>query len=152
VITTVPVAQGPQPAWLDRGVAVAVVAAALACTALLLSVEPDPKGYDTHVQLGMSPCGWPRSYGIPCPTCGATTAACLLVHGRPLQAIATQPFGAAMAAAGLVAAATSAWCLLRGRSLLDVYAQLPRARLLLVGIALLLGSWLYTWLTFVPPA
>jgi len=146
----VPLREGPGPVWLDRGIAIAVVAAAVACTALLLSVDPDPRGYDTHVQLGMAPCSWPRVYGIPCPTCGATTAACLLVHGHPLQAVATQPFGAAIAAAGLVAAAAAAWCLLRGRSALDVYVQLPRGRLLLAGIALLLGSWLYTYLTFGP--
>jgi len=151
VITTVPVQQGPRPVWLDRLIAGGVVAAAFAITGLLLAVDPDPKGYDTHVRLGMAPCSWPRTHGMPCPTCGATTAACLLVHGHPLAALATQPFGAAIAAAGLLLGAIATWCLLRARSFLDVWVQLPRGRLLLAGVALLLLAWLYKSLVFLPP-
>ena len=31
--------------------------------------------------------------GVPCPTCGVTTAACHLLHLQPWQALKTQPFG-----------------------------------------------------------
>ena len=44
------------------------------------------------------------------------------------------------------------WCLLRSRSFLDVWLQLPRARLLLGAVALLLLAWWYKSLVFVPPA
>ncbi len=148
MITTIPVQQGPRPVWLDRAIAVAIVAIAAALAMFLFAAQPDAKGYDTHTQFGLSPCSWPRDHGMPCPTCGATTAACLLVHGRPLQAVATQPFGAAVAAAGLWLAAIAAYCLLRSRSFLDVYVQLPRARLLLFGIVLLLASWGYKCAAF----
>lgn len=137
--------------WLDRTIALLIVGSAIAVTALLLRAVPDPKGYDTHTQLGLSPCSWPMTHGMPCPTCGATTAACLLVHGRPLAAIATQPFGAAAAVAGLAFAGIAAWCLLRARSFLDVYRQLPRAQLLLAAIVLLLLSWWYKCSTFATP-
>jgi hypothetical protein len=151
VISTVPVQDGPQAPWLDRTVAATVVLAAAGSAWLLARLTPDPRGFDTHTQLGMAPCRWPGAYGVPCPTCGATTAACLLVHGRPLQAVAAQPFGAALAAAGLVAGAVALWCLLRRRSFLDVAAQAPWPRLFVVGSVLLLGSWLYKYLTFTPP-
>lgn len=125
-----------------------VVAAAAICVAAMASIEPDPRGFDTHIQFGMQPCGWPKAYGLPCPTCGATTAAALVVHGRLLQAVLVQPFGAAIACAGLALAGTALWCLLRARSFLDVWRQLPRGRLLVAGIALLLLAWGYKCLRF----
>ncbi len=152
MITTIPVHQGPRPVWLDRAIAIAVVAVAVACTAALWSVQPDTRGYDTHTQLGLAPCNWPVQYGAPCPTCGATTAAALVVHGRPLAALATHPFGAAVAVAGLALGGIAVYCLSRRRSFLDVYVQLPRAGLLLGFTLLLLGSWLYKYLTFAAAA
>ncbi len=151
VWTTIPVAQGPRAVWLDRLVSVVVAAAAVVCTGLLWSVAPDERGYDTHVQLGMTACGWPESMGLPCPTCGATTAACHLVHGNLLAAFATQPFGAAVAAAGLVAGVVALWCLALRRSLLDIYAQLPVARILVGGTLLFVLSWGYKCLVFEAP-
>jgi hypothetical protein len=89
--------------------------------------------------------------GLPCPTCGATTAACHLVHGNLLAAFATQPFGAAVAAAGLVAGVVALWCLALRRSLLDIYAQLPVARILVGGTLLFVLSWGYKCLVFEAP-
>ena len=148
MFSTVPVTEGPQPAWLDRLIAATFVVTAAGIVWLLLSVTPDAKGYDTHTQLGLSPCSWPGSMGIPCPTCGATTAACHLVHLNPVRAVITQPFGAAVALLGLAAASVAAFCLARRRSFLDVYAQLPIARLVVGMVLLLLLSWLYKYLTF----
>jgi len=151
VVSTIPVRDGPRPPWLDRAVAAMVVAIAVPCTMLLARATPDPRGYDTHVQLGLAPCSWPRVYGIPCPTCGATTAACHVVHGHLLAAVVAHPFGAMVAAGGLLLAAAALWCLLRSRSFLDLLRQLPLGRLALGGVALLLLSWLYKYLTFTPP-
>lgn len=150
MISTIPLADGPRSPRLDRAIAFAIAAVAIAVTAALSSVEPDPRGHGTHEALGLSPCSWPRTYGGPCPTCGATTAACLLVHGRPFAALATQPFGAAIAGFGLWLGVVAIYCLVRGRSFLDVYVQLPRTKILLAFVVLLLASWAYTWCTFVP--
>jgi hypothetical protein len=151
VVSTIPVRDGPRPPWLDRAVAAMVVAIAAPCTVLLLRATPDPRGYDTHVQLGLPSCSWPRMYGIPCPTCGATTAACYVVHGHPIAALIAHPFGAAVAAGGLLLAAAALGCLLRGRSFLDLLRQLPLGRLLIGAVVLLLLSWLYKYLAFTPP-
>jgi Protein of unknown function (DUF2752) len=150
VLSTIPLHDGPRPVWFDRTIALVVFGLAVACVAVLWSVQPDAKGYDTHTQLGLAPCGWPRHYGVPCPTCGATTAAALLVHGRPWAAVATQPFGAAFAAFGLIFGALAGYCLFWRRSFLDVYLQLPRTALLFWFTLLLLGSWLFKYLTFAP--
>lgn len=148
MITTVPVHDAQWPVWLDRLVAALVLLAAVVCAALLVGVDPDARGHGTHTQLGLSACEWPQAYGIPCPTCGATTAAALLVHGRLLSAFMTQPFGAAFALAGLCAGAAAGYCLLRSRSFLDVYAQLPRTAIALGAGLLLLASWGYKCLVF----
>lgn len=147
---TIPLADGPVAPVIDRAIAAVVVAAGTAAVVVLSAIEPSPTGYDTHVQLGWARCGWPVTMGMPCPTCGCTTAACLLVHGRPWQALQTQPFGALLALAGLLLAVHALACLLRGRSFVDLAVRLPLARILLVAFAALLASWGYKCMIFVP--
>jgi len=81
------------------GVALGIAGAALVVGAL--GLEPDPRGYGTHEQLGLPPCGFLPGSGIPCPTCGVTTAFTLVAHGRPIEAVAAQPFGALLGAIAL---------------------------------------------------
>lgn len=136
---------------IDRTVAAAILLIAAVTVGMLLSLTPDPRGIGTHEQLGMEPCGWAQGPdGIPCPTCGVTTAACQLVHLHPIDAVLTQPFGAAAALAGVVLAGMAAFCLLRRKSFLDLIAWLPYGSLAVGFTVLLLASWLYKYWTFVP--
>lgn len=147
---TIPLAAGPVAPWLDRAVSGFVVVLAIACTALLAITDPDPRGYDTHTQLGMAACGWPTAHGMPCPTCGCTTAASLVVHGSPVRAFVVQPFGALCAIAGLVLGAHALGCLLRGRSFVDLLVRLRLPRWIAFA-ALAMGlSWYYKCRTFAP--
>ncbi len=139
----VPVTEGPVPAWLDRAVALAVLGAGVAVIWLLASVEPDARGHGTHERLGMAECGWPQRYGMPCPTCGVTTAACYLVHWSPWRALVTQPFGAALAATGLFVMATALADLLRGDSFMTRAYSLRLGRWVIGGVLLLLAAWGY---------
>jgi hypothetical protein len=71
----------------------------LTCAAMLavgLKLHPDSNGAGTHQQLGFPPCGLLATTGIPCPTCGCTTAVSYLAHGHPLASFLTQPFGFAV--------------------------------------------------------
>jgi hypothetical protein len=121
----------------------------LAIVAVLVVVDPDPRGLGTHEQLGMKPCTWPQTSGGPCPTCGVTTAAALLVHLRPLAAFRTQPFGALLTLAGIVLLVCGFRHLWRGESLFARVASWPWGRIALAAIATLLASWWYTTRTFV---
>ncbi len=141
-------AESPVGVALDRIVALAVLAAGAAAALLLAQVPPDPRGYGTHELLGLRPCSWPARVGAPCPTCGVTTAACLLVHLQPLAAFAAQPFGAALAAAGLLAAVDAGRCLVTGRSFVERLARLPYGTIAVGAAALFLLAWLYKYLTF----
>jgi hypothetical protein len=71
-----------------------------------------------------------------------------LVHGRIVAAFATQPFGAALAAGGLLLGVHATLCLLRGRSFVDLMVRLPFWRLCGGGVALLLLAWAYTFATW----
>ncbi|HEX6813712.1 MAG TPA: DUF2752 domain-containing protein [Planctomycetota bacterium] len=146
----IPLEDGPVAPFVDRLAAVLAAAAAVAGFVTLWCVDPDVRGHGTHEQFGMDACGWPIVYGIPCPTCGCTTAACHLVHGHVLQAFVTQPFGMLAAVAGLLLGAHALWCLVRRRSFADLLVRLPFWRLVLVGAALLLLSWGYKYLVWQP--
>jgi hypothetical protein len=143
---TVPIADGPLAPWADRTLAAVVAIAASVVYGALVQVRPDARGHGTHEQFGWDACGWPLHYGIPCPTCGCTTAACLLVHGRIVDAFVTQPFGAALAACGLLLGVHAMLCLLRGRSFADGLVRWPFWRIVGGGFLLLLLAWGYTWL------
>ncbi len=111
--------------------------------ALGRGLQPDPRGYGTHEQLGFRPCLPMRLWNLPCPGCGVTTSIALVAHGQPLAALRSQPFGLVALATTLGAAL---WALLghaRGR---DLHAELPRLRWrrwssLLVTLAML--AWVY---------
>ena len=145
---TIPVAEGPVAATADRLVASIVGLLAVVLTGFLASVAPDGRGHGTHEQLGMEPCGWPMNYGIPCPTCGCTTAATQVVHGDLLGAFVTQPFGAVIALLGLLAGLHAWVCLLRGRSFVDMLVRLPFWRILFALFVLLWGAWGYKYLVW----
>ena len=83
----------PEAGWLNRGVALLIAAGALAVLLIAAWLTPDAKGYGTHEQLGMQPCGFYQQFGIPCAGCGMTTSFAYLVHGHPWQSFVNQPFG-----------------------------------------------------------
>ena len=45
-------------------------------------LEPDPRGFGTHEQLGFRACLPVELWNVPCPGCGVTTAVTLAVHGE----------------------------------------------------------------------
>lgn len=81
----------------DRLLAGGIAFAALAVLLVAAWLQPSPNGVDTHVQLGLKRCGWLAQSGIPCMTCGMTTAFALVAEGRVLAAAWVQPLGAALA-------------------------------------------------------
>jgi len=81
------------------------------CAAMLTIgrfLTPSAEGLGTHQQLGMLPCGSMKAFGIPCPTCGCTTAVSHVAHFNFVSAFLTQPFGAVL---GLFAGAAGALAL-----------------------------------------
>lgn len=73
-----------------------ITAGSLAVLAAALAVEPDVRGYGTHTQLGLPPCGFLLLTGSPCPGCGLTTAFAYGVRGQWSMAASANPLGLAL--------------------------------------------------------
>lgn len=96
-------------------------------------VQPDRRGYGTHQQFGLPPCTFQWLYGVPCPSCGATTCFSHFVRGQWPSAIRANP--AAFALAILCAACIPwAWLSCWSRRLLGI--ERPAGALLAVVIAI----------------
>jgi len=71
-----------------------------AVLALAAWLTPSVEGVGTHRQIiGLPPCGWIAAAGIPCPTCGMTTAFAHAADGNLPASFRTQPMGALLALA-----------------------------------------------------
>jgi len=105
---------------------VAVASGALLSTAW--SLKPSSRGFGTHEALGLPPCSWPAHFGIPCPSCGMTTAFAFAAKGDLVASFMTQPLGCLLAVATGMAFVASVWTLLSGRTVLPVYERLWNAR------------------------
>ncbi|HEX6881758.1 MAG TPA: DUF2752 domain-containing protein [Planctomycetota bacterium] len=124
-------------------VLVALLAAPLVLLGLGRALEPDPRGWGTHEQLGFRPCTPMTRWNVPCPGCGVTTALALSARGAVPAAFRTQPLGPLLVLASLAAAG---WALAghrRGRDLADELAGLRWRFLAGLSGLLLLLAWLY---------
>lgn len=101
-----------------HGRARAAIVLAVCIVVMLLAawLRPDPSGMGTHRQLGFLPCGLVIATGIPCPTCGMTTAFAWMARGHIRTAFAAQPFGATLALAAAASAGLALAALVSGRA------------------------------------
>lgn len=107
--------------------------------AVAVGLHPDPRGYDTHTQLHLPACGFMQSTGMPCPTCGMTTAFAAMAHGRVFTALHAQSFGAVLFVATALAGVLGAVQATTGRGVLQ---RLPvRTWWLWAAFAGMLAGW-----------
>ena len=121
----------------------AFVVAAGALLAVAASLQPSPSGIGTHEALGLPPCPVHALSGLPCPTCGMTTAFAHVARGQIVEGLRAQPLGALLALAlalGALAAPALALARVRPETLLD---RLRGATPPLVAGAALVASWVY---------
>jgi hypothetical protein len=96
--------RGEEPAAVRMRAAQRWGMAALALGLVLVFVvarrlEPSPRGFGTHEQLGLPPCQFAWVTGKPCPSCGMTTAFAWFVRGELVRALGANPAGGLLAAA-----------------------------------------------------
>lgn len=126
-----------------RLMAAAVLAVSCFFLGLAAWMEPDPRGLGTHQQLGLPPCSSMMLLGYPCPTCGMTTAFSHAVRGRFFAAFGAQPAGFLLALVTAITAAASLSVVVSGRVWTVNWFRLSPTKLLIVVIAIVMGSWLY---------
>lgn len=91
-------------------------------------LEPAQRGFGTHQALGLPACSWPARFGVPCPSCGMTTAFSLAAKGRLIDGFVAQPMGLLLAVAAGMAMVGAALTLVTGRTVWPVYERLWTAR------------------------
>ena len=90
-------------------IVIALIAAGLAIVFVVaVRLEPDPRGFGTHEQLGLPPCQFRSVIGLPCPHCGMTTSFSNLVRGRIVAAWQANPLGIPLS---VIFACGIPWCL-----------------------------------------
>ncbi len=105
-------------------------------------LTPDPRGYGSHEALfGAWPCGFILTTGLPCPTCGMTTAFALMMHARPIDALVAQPAGAILCLGMIAACILSARIVITGLAPNVNWDRLGAVRLMLGFGVLLLAGW-----------
>ena len=104
-------------------------------------LEPDPRGFGTHTQLGLWPCAFQATTGRPCPTCGMTTSFAWFARGDLVRAWRANPAGSFLAPTCL---AMIPWLLLvavRARPWPSRTLEQPLVGLSVAVVALTLISW-----------
>ena len=119
---------------------------ALGCLGVMLIaawLRPDPHGFGTHRQLGLAACAFKDRTGLPCPSCGFTTAFTYFAHGHPLASLYTQPFGAALAFTTAAAVWVGLYIALTGRPVHRLLRLVPSRYYVvpLLSFALLAWGW-----------
>ena len=85
---------------LDRPTRWALALGAVGVAGVLATagwLEPDPRGYGTHLRLGLPPCAFLVMTGCRCPSCGMTTAFSCTMRGRFHAAWRANPAGSLLA-------------------------------------------------------
>ena len=134
-----------EPAEVRRRFVAAAIAVGASGGLLVVAwlLPPASRGFGTHQALGLPACSWPARFGVPCPSCGMTTAFALASKGRIVDSFTTQPMGCVLAIAAGMTFVAAIWTLATGRTVWPVYERLLGARLAwFAGIAALL-AWGY---------
>jgi hypothetical protein len=120
-------------------IGVAAGMAAMLITAGRLS--PGHQHMGVHQQLGLLPCGFVTMTGLPCPTCGMTTAFAHAAHGHLLEAMRSQLAGFVLAAATLVIGLAAATAVVIGRYPAVNWYRVNPTRFVWWVIVLLVAAW-----------
>lgn len=97
-----------------------------------------------HETIGWPRCGFKLTTGLPCVTCGMTTAFTYAAEGDLISAIRVQPAGAVLAVATAILSIISGIAMLTSMPLAPLGRAVWRPRVIIIGIVLLLMAWIYT--------
>ena len=118
---------------------VASIALAVLITAARLT--PSRDGTGTHLQLRLQPCAFMRQTGLPCPSCGFTTAFTHFAHGNLLASFYVQPMGAVLAIGFAAAVWVGFYIALTARPILRLFSLLPSRYYIMPPLLFALAAW-----------
>ena len=126
-----------------RGLVLLLAGALLAPLVIAATLTPDARGIGTHEQIGLPMCSWPAALGIPCPSCGMTTAFAYVARVQFMQAFSTQFMGALLAIACAVGCVVALGVSLTGYQLQRLFDPLLNRWGFTAVVSLFLGAWFW---------
>ncbi len=122
--------------WLAVGLVPATVLAVAR-----FAVHPDPAGHGTHTQLGLPPCGFLQSTGLPCAGCGMTTAFAHMARGEVVAAAMANPAGVAFFLVAALMVPLGLWGAWRAAPFFDTLDRFRVDRVLMALTVVAVVSW-----------
>jgi len=104
-------------------------------------------GFDFGTLFG--PCGFKQRHGLPCPTCGMTTAVLAFARGQIVRAFYVQPAAGLLCSCLAVVAAAALALAIAGRYPRSFGQVVARVRIthVLIGVGLVVaGGWAVTFI------
>jgi hypothetical protein len=145
-IESVPViytrAEGAAPLKVSSRAIAGIVA--LGCLAVLVIaawLRPDHGGTGTHRQMGFAACEFKARTGLPCPSCGFTTAFSYFAHGNFVASVYTQPMGALLAWVTAITVWVGLYIAVTGRPVHRLLTLLPGRYYLMPLLLFALLAW-----------
>ncbi|MSR34416.1 MAG: DUF2752 domain-containing protein [Phycisphaerales bacterium] len=126
-----------------RGLVLLLAAALLTPLIVAATLTPDPRGLGTHQQLGLPVCTWPAALGIPCPSCGMTTAFAYAARADLSRAFVTQPMGALLAIAAAIGCVVSLGVSLTGYQFQRLFDPILNKWCLSAAVLLFFVAWFW---------
>jgi hypothetical protein len=103
--------------------------------------------YNIDMGRWLGYCGFQQRYGLPCPTCGMTTATLAFAQGKILQAFYIQPAGSLLCCVLVVIAFLAFFTAVSGmyfRFLERFFREVKVRYIILVLILIILAGWMVT--------
>jgi hypothetical protein len=119
---------------------------ALGLTSVLLLaflLKPDPRGLGTHEQLFLRPCNFYATTGLPCPSCGMTTAFAHMARGQVIEALFAQPLGAIGFVICVFMLPVAIIGAVSGKNYFATAARLPWRKLGWLLVAMTVAAWVF---------
>ena len=89
--------QAERPSQATRIVLALMASGLVLVFVVAMYLNPDPRGFGTHQQLGLPACQFRQFTGLPCPHCGMTTSFSNFVRGEFVTAWQANPAGVPLA-------------------------------------------------------
>jgi len=142
-------ALSPTPPALQRRLpALTLAAGSLALLLVAATLSPARAGVGTHQSLGLPPCGFLLTTGLPCVTCGMTTSFAHATRGDLVTAFHVQPAGTVLAVLAAMALLVTGWASVTGASLAPLARVIWRPALIWFAGGAVLAAWLYKLAVF----
>jgi len=124
-----------------RVYAACLFAAVVAVFVVAARLHPDGRQQGTHQQLGLPPCGFAVVAGLPCPTCGMTTAFAHTIRGQLLQAAHAQVAGLLLALGTLAVGGVALYATITGRRPALNWYRINPMHVLWLSCGLFVAAW-----------